>query len=380
MPEIEERVRQWLLKRTRTSSTGKVLTKGIMAKLRKEVLDDPVALRKALVLLREDRHIDFTSDDRGEPVGSFITVVQPVEDHPAHVQRWSAVIEAAGLDSTDAAALIPLGESISDFPEVDMTYLLRGLQELRLDQEKLVGRSAYLVSAEYLLGSSKILTSFPSRALKAFGISVDQFPTHPLYVVVAGPRNPATVVLVENPVAFEMAVATEAIKHCAFVATFGFGLSKAQEDYGNQLVSMVSDRFNSSITLTREGSACPPAKDLLKHSNITFWGDLDLAGIEIYLRLKKAIPGLELSALYQPMIEAIQDPCHCHPYSKVVGKGGQKTRPILCPETETSARHFLGLCRGRGVDQEALGRTEVESFALYRWPPPYPLPRIGPGH
>ena len=96
MPEIEGRVRQWLLKRTRTSSTGKVLTKGIMAKLRKEVLDDPVALRRALLLLREDRHIDFTSDDRGEPVGSYITVVQPVEDIPAHVRHWSAVIEAAG--------------------------------------------------------------------------------------------------------------------------------------------------------------------------------------------------------------------------------------------------------------------------------------------
>lgn len=366
MPEIEERVRQWFLKRMRTSSTGKLLTKGIMAKLRKEVLDDPVALRKALVLLRENRHIDFTSDDRGEPVGSYITVVQPVEHTPPHVQRWSAVIEAAGLDPNDAEALIPLGDSISDFPEIEMAHLLRGLLELRLDQEKLAGQPAYLTSAEYLLGSSKILTSLPKRALKAFGISVDQFQAHPLYVVVAGPRDPAVVVLVENPAAFEMAVATEAVKHCAFVATFGFGLSKAQEDYGNQLVSMVDDRFNTSITLTREGSTCPPAKDLLRHPNITFWGDLDPAGIEIYLRLKRSIPGLELSALYQPMIEALQNTGSCHPYSKAVGKEGQQGRCVQCPDTETGARHLLELCRERGVDQEAVGQAEVESLALYR--------------
>jgi hypothetical protein len=368
MPEIEERVRQWLLKRTRTSSTGKVLTKGIMAKLRSEILDDPIALRKALVLLREDRHIDFTSDDRGEPVGSYITVVQPVEDTPSHIQRWSAAIEAAGLDPTDAAALISLGESIPDFAEVDMAHLLRGLQELRQDQGKLAGQPSYLTSAEYLLGSSKILTTLPRRALKAFGISVDQFPTHPLYVVVAGPRDPATVVLVENPAAFEVAVATEAIKRCAFVATFGFGLSKAQEDYGNQLVSMVDERFNKSITLTREGSACPPAKDLLRHPNITFWGDLDPAGVEIYLRLKRSIPGLELSALYQPMIEAIQDPGSCHPYSKAVGKDGQRERPVQCPETEICAKRILELCRVRGVDQEMVQPEEIDALAQHQLP------------
>ncbi|HNQ03856.1 MAG TPA: hypothetical protein PKH69_04525 [Thiobacillaceae bacterium] len=369
MPEIEGRVRQWLLKRTRTSSTGKVLTKGIMAKLRKEVLDDPVALRRALLLLREDRHIDFTSDDRGEPVGSYITVVQPVEDIPAHVRHWSAVIEAAGLDPNDAAALIPLGDSISDFPEIDMAHLLRGLLELRQDQGKLAGRPAYLTSAEYLLGSSKLLTNlFPKRALKAFGISVDQFPTHPLYVVVAGPRDPATVVLVENPAAFEMAVATEAIKHCAFVATFGFGLSKAQEDYGNQLVSMVDERFNTSITLTREGSACPLAKDLLRHPNITFWGDLDPAGVEIYLRLKKSIPGLGLSALYQPMIEALRDPGSCHPYRKAVGKDGQRERPVKCPETEICAKRLLDLCKARGVDQEMVQPEEIDALAQYQLP------------
>lgn len=66
-----------------------------------------------------------------------------------------------------------------------------------------------------------------------------------------------------NPAAFKMAVAVEAIKHCAFVAAFGFGLNTEQEYYGNQLVCMMDERFNTLITLTLEGSTCPPAKDLL---------------------------------------------------------------------------------------------------------------------
>jgi len=53
MPEFEERIQQWFLKRTKGSVTGKVLTKGVVARLRSEVINDPVAIRKALLLLRD---------------------------------------------------------------------------------------------------------------------------------------------------------------------------------------------------------------------------------------------------------------------------------------------------------------------------------------
>ena len=181
------------------------------------------------------------------------------------------------------------------------SYLKRPATNLPLE----VGRHRFLVSAQYLMGSSKLLDELPSSALRAFGISVDTFPSHPLYVVVAGCSSPETVILVENPAAFEMAVSTKAMNQCAFVATFGFGLSKSQEDYGNQLACMVEDHFAKAITLTREGSRCPSARELLNHPRITFWGDMDVAGVQIFLRLRKFIPALRLSALYQPMVTSL---------------------------------------------------------------------------
>lgn len=365
MTEIEERIWQWFLKRTKNTSSGKVRTKGVMAELRKNVLDDPVTLRKALVLLQKDGHIDYTSDDRGEPIGSYIAVVQPSESISAHVRRWSAMIETARLNSNDITALLPLAETISDFTESDMEHLLNSLLMLRQDQDKLVGQPAYLVSAEYLLGSSKILTNLPKRALSAFGIDPRRFPSHPLYVIVAGCASPETVVLVENPAAFERAIATRAVECCAFIATFGFGLSNAQEDYGNQLAGMVENRFSHTVTLRREGASCPEASDLLGHENITFWGDLDLAGIEIYLRLKNSIPRLRLSALYGCMAESIADPAKSHPYAKIVGKERQPSMTRSSVITDHVANRLLEICKTRGVDQEQVSALEIEQHGHY---------------
>ncbi len=365
MPEFEDRLQQWFLKRTKGSSTGKVLTKGVMAKLRSEVINDPIAIRKALMLLRNDGHLEFSSDDRGEPVSSYITVMKPVQDVPEHVKRWSRVLDEKGISQADIDALFPVADTIQDLLEDDMGLLLDDLVRLRQVQADLLGQPAYLVSARYLLGSSKMLTSIPRRHLKAFGIEPREFLSHPLYVVVAGCASPETVILVENPAAFEMAITTQAVNRCAFIATFGFGLSKSEEDCGNQLANMVEGRFSGAITLTREGSMCPTAKELLNHPNITFWGDLDVAGIEIYLRLKKAIPNLQLSALYKPMAASVCNPPRSHPYVASVGKERQPTMPRSVLKDDPVAAKLLDICISRGVDQEQVAPSDVESLSQF---------------
>lgn len=363
MPELDERIRQWLLKRAKSNASGKILTKGVMRKLRAEVMDDPVSLRKTLSRLRNEGHIEFTSDDRGEPISSYIEVAKPVQATPDHVLRWTSVLIGGGLGEDDVTALTPIADTLSDLSEIDMENLLDGLVKLRNDQTGLIGRPAFLVSAEYLLGSSKLLTNLPRRALKAFGIDPSRFPSHPLYVVVAGPAAPDAVVLVENPAALERAVSTKAIERCAFIATFGFGLSNAEEDYGNQLAGMVEDSFTHAITLRRAGSACPDARDLLSHGNITFWGDLDPAGIEIYLRLKKTVPKLRLSRLYKPMTELVAHPKQSHPYVQSVGKERQTSMSKSDLDGDTAASWLRGLCTSRGVDQEAVSVSDIENLA-----------------
>lgn len=365
MPELEARIQAWFLKRAKGSATRKVLTKGIMAKLCSEVMNDPVAIRKALMLLREDGHLEFSADERGEPVSSYITVIKPVLDIPEHLQRWSIALEEKGINQADIDTLLPVADAIQDFSKNDMGLLLDGLVKLRHDQSDLLGQPAYLVSARYLLGSSKMLSSIPKRHLKAFGINPQQFTTHPLYVIVAGCTSPETVVLVENPAAFEIAITTQAVNRCAFIATFGFGLSKSEEEYGNQLAKMVEERFSGAITLTREGSTCPTAKELLNHPNITFWGDLDVAGIQIFQRLRRNIPALRLSALYKPMLKKLEGPAGSHPYVPVVGKPGQQDRYATVRCEEPIVEKILARCSTRGVDQECVLPEQIEQFAAY---------------
>ena len=73
----------------------------------------------------------------------------------------------------------------------------------------------------------------------------------------------------------------------------------------------------------REGSTPPTARELLAHPNITFWGDLDIAGMQIYERIGRHVPAITLSALYGPMVEALTVNDLRHSYVAAVGKSGQ---------------------------------------------------------
>jgi len=288
----------------------------------------------------------------------------PPPENPG-LDRWRALLQKSRLPDQDVSALTPLYPKLVCFESPVQAEILNGLVRLRANLNEEAGRHRFIVSARYLIGSSKLLDVLASPALRAFGIQADLFPGHPLYVVVAGCASPETVVLVENPAAFEMAVATGAASRCAFIATFGFGLSKSQEDYGNQLVRMVEDRFSGAITLTREGSSCPTAKELLSHLNITFWGDLDVAGIQIFKRLRKSIPGLRLSALYKPMLDVVDVSAGSHPYVFAVGKPGQSQMLVSADDGDVLSKELLARCVLRGVDQECVLPEQVEQFAAY---------------
>lgn len=46
VPELHERIYVWLCKKSKGSATGKLRCSGILDKLRTDVLNDPVALRR----------------------------------------------------------------------------------------------------------------------------------------------------------------------------------------------------------------------------------------------------------------------------------------------------------------------------------------------
>ncbi|MDP2759259.1 MAG: DUF2220 family protein [Sideroxyarcus sp.] len=357
-----QRVREALI--TKMGGSSYLRPRGLVNALASDLAESPLTVQQCLGRLVKEGWLDGVSPD-GTPIGQVkILGHVPVVPIDPNLQRWLSVMDAAGIATSDQQVLSSLGTKLADFTDIELGSILQGLLDLRTNLSGESGRHRFLVSARYLLGSSKLLDTLSTTALRSFGIPVEAFPSHPLYVVVAGCANPETVVLVENPAAFELAISTRAVEQCAFVATFGFGLSKSQEDYGNQLAGMVEDRFAHAITLTREGSTCPPARELLNHPRITFWGDTDIAGLHIYLRLRRSIPALRLSALYAPSLASLQDVNKSHPYVSAVGKSGQ-VNMVAPSEVDAAIFELFRYCEARGIDQEQLRPELIESLAQY---------------
>lgn len=98
---------------------------------------------------------------------------------------------------------------------------------------------------------------------------MEQFPPRAPYVVVGGNTDlPAAVILVENPISFETAVKSSAAEHNLFVCTFGFGLSAATNDYGNQLAGIIEN--GRAVVLNRSGGSVKTMEQVLGHDSIHF--------------------------------------------------------------------------------------------------------------
>ncbi len=362
MSDLEDRVYSWLIKNARNSSSGKLRSSRSMVGLCRDVINDPIEIRKSLDNLRRNGKVEYSATPNGEPVSAYIKVVAPLVKVLEHEALWASVLALSGITDADARALKQLASSVQGFSKIQMITIIEGLKRLREDQQALFGQPLFSVSAQYLLGSSKMLAAFNSRAIKSFGIEIERFPERPPYIVIGGNHdNPEGVILVENPVSFEMAIQSTARLRYAFVCTFGFGLSNIGNDFGNQLAGAIETR--NAIILNRTGSQFYSLDNLLQHSHVFFWGDLDPAGIQIYLRLKQRLPQLELSALYRPMIDMLDIPSRSHPYVTATGKSGQHDMKIHCPEVEVVAAWLLKKCVARGVDQECLSPNDIPMLA-----------------
>ncbi len=358
MNNLEDQIYYWFLKRVGNATSNRVLTSKIVARLCNDINGDPLEIRKAMERLRRDGKLMFTASSNGEPVSSYITVSRPLEPVSPHAELWGSTLDNSALNSADKAALEPLQVHLDGFSGDDMISLLAGLQDLRRNQANHKGEYNFTVSAKYLLGSSKLLSKFEDRRLKSFGIDIDMFQDRPPYVILGGKgEQPEAVILVENPISFEIAILSEAATRCAFICTFGFGLSNHGNEFGYQLAGTVE--AGNAIILRRTEGTFSDFQSFLQHENCHFWGDLDSAGLHIFMRMKRKLPQLQLSALYQPMISALDHPHKNHPYIASTGKAGQM--PFL--GDDLIACELGALCRERSVCQEAVSAIEIESLA-----------------
>lgn len=357
MLKLEDRIFHWFLKRA-SSESGKVRTKGIMAKLCAEIINNPIDLRKALKNLQADGRLVFSADPRGEPISSSITVIRPLVKTLPHEDLWKTVLEGAGLPDKDITALHSIYTALDGFNAHHMEVLLEGLKRLRDEQHLVAGQPSFIVSASYLMGSSKLISMLDGKSLRSFGIEIDRFTTRTPYVLVGGGgENPQTVILVENPIAFESAIRSPAAVQHAFVCTFGFGLSNSASEYGNQLAGAIET--GGAIMLRRTEGSHTSFEQLIQHPETHFWGDLDIAGMQIFERIATRIPHLKLSALYEPMIDAVSNSANRHPYVASVGKAGQKSFRFTRNDTEALLRY----CDKWAVDQEIVNEQEIQVHA-----------------
>lgn len=357
MTEFEDCVYAWLLGQSRGGKT-RLRTAALMPKLRAEFGQDSIALRKALHALRKARQIEFNGEAGMDPISAYLEVVAPIIAESTTDAAWREVLTTSSLTAADQAHLLPIGPALEGFSSDQMRQLIVGLHAIRVDSPKWAGQSLFTVSAKYLLGASKVLSGLDRRQLKRFGIPMDDMVERPPYVVLGGElTHPEAVILIENPTPFETAMQSTAARRCAFVCTFGHGLSAAANEFGNQLATIVEKR--NAIPLLRNGGQQVELEALLQNPTIHFWGDLDIAGFQIYERISARFPRLQLSALYQPMLSALGACSTRHPYAQLVGKAGQQ----LYQSNRADVRQLLTRCVEFAVDQEIVGIAEIGELA-----------------
>jgi hypothetical protein len=230
-----------------------------------------------------------------------------------------------------------------------MYLIFCSLKELRADQAKYRGKAIYDISAKYFLGSSKLLSTIQAEA-RAFGINLDSFASSYRYISVAGNKEPDAVIIVENPHCFETAVQADEKLQYSWISSYGFGIALEKDlKYGEMLIgNLTQENHERLILLTRKGNP-EQLPTLLSHKNLFFWGDLDLGGLQIFLKLQSNLPNLRLSALYWCLVKEFKSG-NKHPYAKAVAKEGQRPFTVRNPEI----KELLEICLQGGVDQEVV--------------------------
>lgn len=326
---------------------------GLVARLAQKAGVSTVTARVALARLAQQHLISGVSS-QGEPHSRVHLLVEAAPEPQAPtLERWSSALHECGLSDQDMKALLPCHEALGELEHDDLLAVAAGLARMRSNQAADAGRPRFILSARYLLGSSKLLGALPSAAVRAFGIDLDRFPDAPPYVVVAGPANPEAVVLIENPHAFEEVIHSGAVKRIACITTFGYGLTRAGDAYGRQLAELITAESLALIPLVRSGSP-PSIPAMLAHPALFFWGDLDREGLRIYAGLRKRFPQLRASAMLRPMLDALRVG-RSHPYAKLVAKDNQGTASHH-PE---DVRALAEACETRAVDQEIVEREAI---------------------
>lgn len=284
----------------------------------------------------------------GDGLGRVNIHQRLLEEPPSlseHEREWRGLISSKGLNPVLEVALAEIGILLAGLSRSDMQHLLDGFFRLVAEREQLAGRDPYEISAKYLLGSSKILGKL-GKALAAAGVSASSFGNRPRYMLGAGPTQSRFTLLVENPECLERVVALGVAERITVIATYGYGISWSGLSVEGRL---------DHIKIARVASTPPATLKEAVAVETCFWGDLDSAGLDIFLKLRELVPHLALSALYRPLLDAAAVASTSHPYCSLVEKFGQ----ITMFGNHGAETRLAMACRFRSVDQEFVSSADI---------------------
>ncbi len=352
--ETAQRLLGWLLRRTAKSSERQTQANGLVERAATALTMDLLDAREAFRLLRARGDVSYRPDIAGLPYTGFVVVESRAPEDPQSLQRWRTALAESGVRVDLVAALLPAHALFDDIAIDDLRCIARGLEAVAALRPR--GGFGFELSARHLIGSSKVLDALPESARRALGVG--GLPPVPKYIVVAAPRHPTSVLLIENSTCFEAAVRAGLHDEIGLVAAHGYGLNHhADSSSGRALAVIVST--GDVAMLTRAGTP-PEWAVLIGNPKVRFWGDLDREGLRIAAALRAKLPRLSLSALYRPMLELVRCPESSHPYVRICGKDGQ------LPWRHTGhgdLDQIATFCDARAVDQECVALEEHRHLA-----------------
>lgn len=273
--------------------------------------------------------------------GAFVSLnFQLEEDKPVGAESWHKILgERRNQISNEQFDVLYEGNQLLfDLDEIKQKAIFLGLIKLSKDTTE---SDPYMLSAKHLLGSSKALDKLGKKITSAFLPNIELSP-RTQYVLTAGPIEPEAIIIIENMSNFTAFHSSKEVDKALAICSFGYGIST--EKIGQRLLD------GSLVACPADGPR-PNLISLFKTVPCYFWGDLDKAGLDIYLSLKSALPELKISAAYEAMARKLFIPSTCHSYDGLSDKKGQK-RPR---KTDNESVKFLSnLCEDKAVDQEAI--------------------------
>ncbi|GAC1609790.1 MAG: hypothetical protein NVS3B3_17090 [Aquirhabdus sp.] len=215
-----------------------------------------------------------------------------------------------------------------------------------------------------VMGSAKAVSGIPAKAIPQLGLDTRLQIPSPRYIIHAGPDQltaPEATLFIENPQAFENAIAAGLAARISLVCTYGFALSYLGQSTLKAPNVLAHER---PIVLQRCGHL-RDIEEILEAPQILFWGDLDIGALKIFLACRAGTPALQLSGIYKVMESLLEDPTRSHPYADIFDKIGQSRMsdyPEQVKDLDRNVKALFVRCAHRGVDQEVVDASDIARF------------------